>query len=92
MAQLLNGTNCNQSGVFVHRINKGGPTKVPTQAPSVATTKAPTKARTFLTKVPTKSSTKSTTFENCGLLGWNLLCPRTLCRLFRHLLGFCKDD
>jgi hypothetical protein len=79
MNRLLNGTNCNRPGIYAFRINKGAPTKAPTRAP----TKPPTKA-------PTKSPIVAPTRARCGLLGWRIFCPFTLCGFFGRWLGFCQ--
>lgn len=72
MNMLSNGTNCNRTGVYVFRINQGGPTQAPTNAPSKSPTKAPTSA-------------------TCGLFGWSIFCPFTLCGIIGRWLGWCRN-
>jgi hypothetical protein len=93
MNRLLNGTNCNRTGVYVFRVNAGttqAPTKTPTKPPTKAPTKAPTNAPIKApTKFPTNVPTITPTPKNCGLFGWNIYCPRTRCGLFGRWLGWC---
>jgi Nidogen-like len=77
MNAVLNGTNCNRTGIYAYRINQGGPTTAPIQNPAKAPTKAPTKA-------PIQNPAK------CGLLGFSIVCPLTLCGILGRWLGFCK--
>jgi hypothetical protein len=79
MARLLNGTNCNRTGVYTSQVNMA-PTKAPSKVPRKAPTKLPTKALT-LAPISTK----------CGSLGWSLFCPRTLCGIFGRWLGLCQS-
>jgi hypothetical protein len=93
MNQLLNGTNCNRTGIYTHRINMGGPTKAPTKSPSKAPTKAPTKSPAKApTKAPMKVPTAVPTRAKCGWLGWSIFCPRTLCGIFGRWVGFCQTS
>jgi hypothetical protein len=75
MAGLLNGTNCNRTGVYTSRINMA-PTKAPTKAP---------------TRLPTKAPTLAPTSNKCGFFGWSLFCPKTLCGIFGRWLGLCQS-
>ena len=74
------------------------PTKVPTKPPMKLPTKVPTKASTKQpNKVPTKSPTNTpapvASPENCGLLGWNVFCPRRgKCGILRRLLNLGHCD
>jgi hypothetical protein len=91
MVSLLNGTNCNRTGVYVHRINAGAPTKAPTKAPTDPT-KPPTKKPTSVPiRAPTMAPMPAPTFQKCGLLGWSIFCPITLCGIFGRWLGWCHS-
>jgi hypothetical protein len=93
MAGLLNGTNCNRTGVYAYRINKGVPTRAPTKSPTKAPAKAPTKSPTKApTKLPTKAPALAPISTKCGWLGWSVFCPRTLCGVFGRWLGFCQSE
>jgi hypothetical protein len=71
--QLLNGTNCNRSGVYAFQVNAAptqSPTHVPTEVSSNIPTQSPTHAPTHAptddpsnspTQSPTKTPTKATT-------------------------------
>lgn len=85
MNSLFSGTNCNRTGTYVFRIHQGGPTKAPTSAPTKAPTSAPTKAPA--TTAPPSNAPTAT----CGLLGWSIFCPLTLCGIFGRWLGFCPS-
>jgi hypothetical protein len=92
MMSLLNGTNCNRTGTYAYRINKGGPTKAPTKSPTKPPTKAPTKPPTKAPiKVPTKVPTVAPIPDHCGLLGWSIFCPLTFCGILGRWLGFCQS-
>ena len=74
------------------------PTKVPTKQPIKAPTKQPAKV---FTKTPSKAprvtisptATPTAPPENCGLLGWNLFCPRRgKCGLIKRLLNIGNCD
>jgi hypothetical protein len=100
MIALLNGTNCNRTGVYAFPINTA-PTRAPTKAPTMApATNAPYKAPA---KVPFKAPSLASpnapipvpvplpapTPQSCGLFGGGIFCPRTRCGFLGRWLNFC---
>jgi Nidogen-like len=99
MIALLNGTNCNRTGVYAFPINTA-PTKAPTKAPTFApATNAPNKApvktplkipTVALPNAPVTVPLTAPTSQTCGLFGGSILCPRTRCGWLGRWLGFCQ--
>jgi Nidogen-like len=85
MNLLLTSSNCNRKGIYSYRINAGGPTKAPTKVPTKTPTNTPTKAPTM---VPSLAPTPA----KCGVFGWSIFCPQTLCGVLGRWFGWCKSS